>query len=301
MSGGVLVIGESVLDIVRDGGGVHEHVGGSPLNVACGLGRLGVPVRFLTSFGHDAAGTLIARHLDDAGVVLVDGSRGELPTSTAIATIGADGSAAYEFDISWRLPEARGVGAARWIHVGSISTFLEPGAGSLEHLIESLPGNPVISYDPNIRPMLLADHDDARRRFERFTSLATLIKLSDEDARWLYPHLTEDEVIDHLKKLGAGVVALTRGARGARVSTEHGSLDVPSVLVDVVDTIGAGDAFMATLITDMWEAVLPPSPGRLAVAAQRAVTAAALTCARAGASAPTLQELVDALQAEAVS
>lgn len=295
MKGGVLVVGESVLDVVRDNGAISEYPGGSPLNVACGLGRLGVDVSFLTSLGDDDAGRTIRDHLLASNVTIVDGSIGHEATSRATATIRPDGSADYGFEIAWMLPQARSLRPARWVHVGSLATFLSPGAESVERFLAALPQRPIVSYDPNIRSVLLPDHGRAVSQFEAFARIADVVKLSEEDAEWLYPAASEDQVVDRILELGASVIAVTRGADGARLQTKSSKVVVPSPRIEVVDTIGAGDSFMATLITDLWESLLPPHQERLEAAAVRAVTAAALTCARAGAWSPTLSELVDAL------
>lgn len=274
----VLVIGESLVDVVRDGDTEARHAGGSPMNVALGLARLGVEAQLLTRIGRDSDGALIENHLYRAGVRLLPASLRDQPTSTAIATIGADGSATYDFDVSWDLPPivAR---APEWVHVGSIGTFLAPGADSVERFLEGYGGR--VSYDPNIREALMPD--DALQRFERVARLTSVLKLSDEDAAWLYPGV--DDVLDVLLALGPSVVALTRGAGGATIASAADRVDVPAVRVEVKDTIGAGDSFMAALIACLIE----DTP--LDAAAATAIAAAAITVSRAGAQPPTRQEL----------
>lgn len=274
----VLVIGESLVDVVRDGDTEARHAGGSPMNVALGLARLGVEAQLLTRIGRDSDGALIENHLYRAGVRLLPASLRDQPTSTAIATIGADGSATYDFDVSWDLPPivAR---APEWVHVGSIGTFLAPGADSVERFLEGYGGR--VSYDPNIREALMPD--DALQRYERVARLTSVLKLSDEDAAWLYPGV--DDVLDVLLALGPSVVALTRGAGGATIASAAERVDVPAVRVEVKDTIGAGDSFMAALIASLIE----DKP--LDAAAATAIAAAAITVSRAGAQPPTRQEL----------
>ena len=274
----VLVIGESLVDVVRDGDTEARHAGGSPMNVAYGLARLGVEAQLLTRIGRDSDGALIENHLYRAGVRLLPASLRDEPTSTAIATIGADGSAAYEFDVSWDLPPVA-ARAPEWVHVGSIGTFLAPGADSVERFLEGYGGR--VSYDPNIREALMPA--DALHRFERIARLTTVLKLSDEDARWLYPDA--DDVIAVLLALGPSVVALTRGAGGATIASATERVDVPAARVEVKDTIGAGDSFMAALIASL----LDEKP--LDAAAATAIAAAAITVSRAGAQPPTRAEL----------
>ena len=277
----VLVIGESLVDVVRDGDTESRHAGGSPMNVAYGLARLGVPTALLTRIGSDDDGALITEHL--AGVDLLAGSLRDEPTSTAVATIGSDGAATYEFDVLWDLGPIEAP-TPDWVHVGSIGSFLSPGASSIERYLEGFAGR--VSFDPNIRSALMPA--DARERFERIARLTSVLKLSDEDAAWLYPG--ENEVLDVLLALGPSVVAITRGAEGATIATPSVRFDVPAVRAEVVDTIGAGDSFMAAFIASLIE----NKP--LDAAAATAIAAAAITVGRAGAQPPTRAELEAAVQ-----
>ena len=285
------------MDVVGDGTMGLRRPGGSPLNVAYGLGRLGIETAFLTHIGVDPDGDAIQRHLADAHVGLVAGSIGAKRTNSAVASIRSDGRAEYVFDIEWVLPGFRTLKMPAWVHVGSISTFLKPGADSVERLLHSLSAGPTISYDPNIRPALVGEHSDALDRFERFVRLAAVVKLSDEDAAWLYPTLSMDFVIDRILSLGAMLVALTRGAAGARIATQHHVTDVIAPRVEVSDAIGAGDSFMATLIAELLlDGPVVHMKEQLERIGARAAAAAALTCQRAGAQPPTRAELDSALQ-----
>lgn len=277
----VLVIGESLVDVVRDGGSESRHAGGSPMNVAYGLAQLGVEASLLTRIGRDDDGALIQKHLARAGVALLPASLRDEPTSTAIATIGADRAASYEFDVTWDLDVVDA--AADWVHVGSIATFLAPGADVIEDYLATC-GK--VSYDPNIRAALIPA--DARERFERVARLTTVLKLSDEDGRWLYPDLDEAELLDLLLGFGPAVVAITRGADGAAVATSEQRFDVPAVRVTVADTVGAGDSFMAAFIACLLDGTTADAAARAAIAA------AAITVSRVGAQPPTRVEL-DAL------
>jgi fructokinase len=296
----VLVIGESLMDVVRVGDDEYRHPGGSPMNVAYGLARLGVDTRLLTRIGPDSDGDAIRQHLAAAGVTLLDESLDGARTSVSTANIGPDGSASYSFEIDWRLAGFSGLHQAKWIHVGSIATFLPPGADSLERLLQALGNTTSISYDPNIRPSIIGDHAQAIGRFERISRLAKVVKLSDEDAAWLYPSLSEKFVVDKILALGPDMVALTRGAAGARISTRQSTVEIPAPRVEVADTIGAGDSFMAALIS----ALLAMDVRNMAIqqlehVARLSVMAAALTCTRPGAQPPTLLELIDALPGRA--
>lgn len=287
----VLVVGESLVDVVRDASRETRYPGGSPLNVACGLARLGLDVELLTRVGQDDDASLITNHLVSTGVQLAPSSHDLDPTSTATATLLPDGSAEYTFDLTWRLPEYHPENP-HWVHAGSVGAFLQPGADSVENLLHAVALSSTISIDPNIRPALMPRHDEAIRRFERLVTLANVVKLSDEDAEWLYPGLSIDFVLDRLLSLGASVVALTRGAAGARMATANHTVEVAAVSVEVKDTIGAGDTFMAALIAGLiGDIVSLTSKDELGYLATRCASAAAFACARPGAQPPTRTQL----------
>ncbi|GAB3274338.1 carbohydrate kinase family protein [Microbacterium lacusdiani] len=246
---GILVVGESLIDRVVGGQrGVKESPGGSPLNVAVGLGRLGNPVQLLTSLGADDRGTLIRRHLDESGVLVHPDSTQMESTSTATANIQPDGSAAYGFDISWELPSAVTAGDALIVHTGSLGAALAPGDAAAYRLFARSRGRTVTTFDPNVRPTLMRPHPAQIRATDAFIAAADVVKLSDEDGAWLYPDLDQDDVIDRALNLGASLVAVTRGPAGATVATTAHRVHVTSDADVVSDTIGAGDSFMAGLI-----------------------------------------------------
>lgn len=288
----MLVLGEALIDIVDGPGGESEHVGGSPANVAVGVARQGLPATLLTRIGRDARGARIADHLAAAGVVLADASWTDAATSTARATLQPDGSAAYEFDIAWSLapPELDGVDL---VHTGSIALFLEPGADTVLAALEAArDAGALVTLDPNIRPALVGDADAARDRWDRAARTADLVKLSDEDAAWLYPALGPEEALAEIAARGPRIVVMTRGAEGALALGVDGIQTVPPMPVTVVDTIGAGDAFMASLITSLLDDPDLPSGGAaLGRALRRAAVMAGITVSRAGAQPPTRTEV----------
>jgi fructokinase len=284
----VLVVGEALIDIV-DG---EEILGGSPANVALGLGRLGVGVDLLTAIGADDRGDRIIDHLGRSGVTVLPESRSLERTSTARATIGPDGSATYDFDIEWRVP-VTAADEHDIVHVGSIACFLEPGADAVVTLARRAAARgATVTFDPNIRPDLLGG-TDALHRVEELAKIASVVKLSDEDAAHLYPGLSVDAVVDRLLTLEPRIVAVTEGGAGAVIASADGRVRVAAPKVTVVDTVGAGDTFMASLV-----ASLPALPDGLLRAAElepvlrRCVAAAAVTVSRAGADLPWRDEVV---------
>lgn len=288
----VLVVGEALIDIVETGSGSDEHVGGSPANVALGLGRLGIDAALLTQVGEDERGKRIVSHIEGSGARLLRESVTARPTSTARARIAADGAADYVFDIDWNvLPEAA-YPAPRLVHTGSIGAFAEPGAGSVVELLSDVRAEEV-TFDPNIRPALVGNRDDAMRRFEQISRLATVVKMSDEDAAWLFPGLAVDEVIDAVLALGPRVVAVTLGGEGAVISSAADPVRVAPITVDVADTIGAGDTFMTSLISSVLKTGSRDlSRADLERIGTSAARAAAITVSRSGADLPWAHELV---------
>lgn len=290
--GRVLVIGEALIDIVETDAGTTEHVGGSPANVALGLGRLGVPVDLLTRLGDDERGRRIAAHLDASGARIDPRSWSQDATSTSHARIEADGSARYTFDVEWEVPSPVDTSDADVVHAGSLALFLEPGGSAVADAIDAAAARATVSIDPNIRGDLLGSRAHVVERFERVAARAHLVKLSDEDAAWLYPGVPLERVIERICARGAAAAVLTRGARGAIGRSGGDRIAVAAASAAVVDTIGAGDAYMASLIASTsGDATRAGSAADLAFAMERAAVAAALTVGRAGAHPPTRAEL----------
>lgn len=250
-----LVVGEALVDVVVGPDGVRrERPGGSPANVAVGLARSGHSTSLLTSYGRDRLGDLIDRHLAASGVQVL---RDDRPTSSAIATIDATGAAHYDFDLRWELGE-HAVPLVDLVHTGSVAAVLEPGADAVRRLVATAREHATVSYDVNARPDLTGPPEQARTAVWDVAALADVVKASDEDLAWLFP--SEDHDPEHgieaaaTRWLAASAptrclaVVVTRGAGGATVLTPQLRVDVPAPSVEVVDTIGAGDAFMAGML-----------------------------------------------------
>jgi fructokinase len=295
MSGRVLVVGESLIDVVDRDGVRTRHVGGSPLNVAFGLARLGIPTVFATEYGDDEDGVAIDLHLASAGVEIERVDAGDRPTSSAVAHIGPDGSASYDFDLEWDFARPPAAARAQVVHVGSIGALRRPGADRVLALVEALPEDVLVTFDPNIRPALMPPATASRALVERYATRAGVVKLSDEDAAWLFP---DGGAVERLLACGARIVAVTRGAEGSVLHSAHSTVEVPARPTVVVDTIGAGDSYMSGLLVAIVnklgvEALLggEASPADLASIGRVAAVAAAITVGRAGALPPTAAEL----------
>ena len=292
-----LVIGESLIDIVERYGQITaEHVGGSPLNVAVGLGRLGRDVDFLTRLGDDPHGRRIAEYVNAAGVQLVSGSQAADRTATARAAVGADGSADYVFDLDWQLSGTPMVAPPLFVHTGSIAAVQEPGCLAVAALVDTYHISATITFDPNVRPSLIADRELARQRIEHLVERSDIVKVSEEDLRWIDPDRRPEQVAQTWLALGPAIVAVTMADHGAAAVCAAGEVRVPARTVQVVDTVGAGDAFMVGLIDALWGRGLLGAPRRaelagieldaLTAALEAASLSSALTVARAGADLP---------------
>lgn len=310
VEGTVLVIGESLIDAVERAGQVEvvEHVGGSPANVAWGLGRLGHQVELATWFGTDARGERIARRCRRMWVRLTPGSDRAEATSVARALIDSSGAATYQFDLAFAVPPIDQVEIFGHLHAGSISATIEPGGSEVvEVLTRARTAGSTVSYDINARPSIMGDPAAVLPRIEALIGLADVVKASDEDIAWLYPDVAMPDVLRRWRALGertGGLAVVTLGAEGALValagSGELARFD--PVPAEVVDTVGAGDSFMAGLLSGLLDAGLLGRQGsadRLRAAdldavrpaVERATATSSLTVRRAGAFAPTRQDL----------
>ncbi|CDP88599.1 MULTISPECIES: carbohydrate kinase family protein [Mycolicibacterium] len=292
-----LVIGEALIDIVEsDGAVIGEYVGGSPLNVAVGLSRLGRGVDFLTHIAEDDHGKRIVEYVEDSGVQLVSGSTTASRTATAVATLDAAGSADYAFDIDWQLAGTPEVATPLLVHTGSIATVLEPGCRATAALLDAYRMSATISFDPNVRPAVIQDDDIARGRIDRLVERADIVKASEADLRWMDPRHSPEQIARAWLEVGPSIVTVTSGERGAFALCRAGLVSVPAQPVQVVDTVGAGDAFMTGLLDALWSLGLLGADRRRDLARitvedlENVLTAAALTAAltvgRAGADLP---------------
>lgn len=302
MNGRFLTVGESLTDIVVNADGVHsEYPGGSPMNVAVALGRLGHESHLLTRIGPDDRGREIKDHVEASHVQLTPGSVDETPTSTARATLKADGGADYVFDLVWD-PDSRGLPEqVDAVHTSSIAAVLDPGAATVADVLARYAPSATISYDPNARPDLMGDPTRTRALVEAIIARADVVKSSDEDVEWLYGTTDVEDVVASWRRQGPGLTVLTRGGEGAVAFTDSGRVQVAPVRVDVVDTVGAGDTFSAGILDALADRRLLGAGNREALASlpsddvaavlRRAARLAAVTVSRAGANPPWSREL----------
>ena len=292
-----IVVGEALIDIIDTAAGAVEFPGGSGMNVAFGLGRLGVSTAFLTALGRDERSRSIQEHLGSAGVRLLPGAEHLNRTSTARALLDSSGSAEYEFDFEWNLPHIGPTFLPKVLHTGSLASFMEPGATQVRSLLETFYRRCLITYDPNIRPTLLHSHTEALKTFETTVALATVVKLSTDDAQWLYPNTSAHDVARLLLNLGTELAIITDGSSGSYLRSNAAEIEVPAPQVVIKDTVGAGDSYMSSLITGLIEDPEDNfSYGKLTRLGTTASLAAAITVGRHGANPPTRAELIRSLE-----
>ena len=307
-----LVIGEALIDVVRHVGSdeTTSHPGGSPLNVAVGLARLGRTASLLTTIGEDPLGEILREQLEGTGVNLVPGSLSASPTSVANALVDDDGKATYDFALNWDPvgppsdPDERAAlkaDAPRAVHIGSISAHLQPGATAVREWVEFYRDVATITYDPNVRLQVVGPAEKLREEVAELAPLLDVVKASDEDLEALFGTPDARSGADFFLSRGASLVVVTLGAAGLRMFTPHNEIVVPAVKVEVADTVGAGDALMAALIDGMGRIsvlggedrsrVADLSPTMLGTLGSYAAAAAAITCTRHGAHPPTRSEI----------
>jgi fructokinase len=309
----IVVAGEALVDLVAEEDGRFRAVaGGSPANVAVGLARLSVPTELLARFGTGRFGSFVRDHLAGNDVGLSYAVTTRAPATLAVVSLAEDGLPTYDFyvdgtaDWGWtydELPEQLPAAAVA-LCTGSLAMAMEPGATALTALMrrERRRGAVTLVFDPNLRPSLVGPRAIARTRLEAQIELVDVVKASDEDLAWVAPDATPEQVAARWLKAGPALVVVTRGADGASAMTRGGvRVDVPAHPVELVDTVGAGDAFTSGMVDAL------RGHGLLGVGASdrlaacdattlravlgRAAIAAAITCARRGADPPTAAEL----------
>jgi fructokinase len=305
-----VVAGEALMDVFTGattptGIALDARIGGSPLNVAFGLARMGQPVAFLGGISSGELGGRLVDALRAEGVALDAVHRSAAPTTISLIGVDAKGVPEYAFygegAADRTLPLAaleRMPATARALHVGSYTMVVGETAATQRALVERVAGRVVVSYDPNLRLNVEPDVQAWRATLDWMLPRVDILKLSDEDLGLLYPGIDPAAFAADCLGKGAGLVVLTRGGKGAFAWHASGVVDVPPVAVAVIDTVGAGDTFQAALLTRLQELdALTPAGIRalpassLVDAMHFAAQAAAITCSRRGADLPRRAEL----------
>jgi fructokinase len=296
----VWVAGEVLIDLIPDGLDRKPIVGGGPANTAKALVKIGIDTQFIDGISTDDYGQMAKNELMASGVKLEYVKYSDKPTCLAIVSLSDSGSASYEFVIentitfdftsNWLpIPQTE---PPTLLHIGTLATVIEPGASVLFDWAHSVSKVAPIVFDPNIRPAVINDREKYVKQVERWVSISSAVKVSDEDIRWLYPFLEIEQVVNNWLAKGPSLIVVTYGDKGLAGYRVDEKVSVDAVKVAVADTVGAGDTVGAILVEAIVKDGLSSLSGvRLEMMLKRAAKAAAITVSRSGANPPTLKEI----------
>jgi fructokinase len=300
LSNQVWVCGEVLIDLIPDGTERRAVVGGGPANTAKALAKLGIDVQFIDGISTDKFGQMALKQLHKDGVHLDFVKFSDKPTCLAIVSLNEAGGALYEFLIEgtatfdfsplW-LPDPA-VNKPSLLHIGTLVTAIEPAAIVLFEWANKVAKMSPIVFDPNIRPAVMSDRAEYVKQVERWVSISSAIKVSDDDIYWLYPGEDLDKVANRWLSMGPELVVVTFGDKGLAGYRKKEKVIVNAKKVVVADTVGAGDTVGAILVEAIIEDGLAKLTGnRLTKMLDRAARAAAITVSRTGALPPSKDEI----------
>lgn len=301
-AGMILIAGEALVDLLVDPAGeVRAALGGGPFNAARTVARLGHPCGFVGRLSADRFGRRLTAALNADGVEIAVADPCDEPTTLAAAELDERGAASYRFYMAntsatllrtEHMPDGTGVDA---VHVGSLALVLEPIATTLLSWLRSLEPDVLVMVDLNARPRAISDAEHYRARLQEFAACAHIVKASTEDLEFLNPGEPPAASAQRMVDSGVAVVLLTDGGNPVHLVTASGVRAVPVPTVDVVDTVGAGDAFGAATLTALIDGGFGPAARRagdddtldaLVAAARFGARVSAITCTRTGADPP---------------
>ena len=296
----VWVTGEVLIDLIPEGSERKPIVGGGPANTAKALAKIGIDTQFIDGISTDDYGQMAKDELISAGVKLDYVKYSDNPTCLAIVSLSDSGSASYEFVIEntatfdftpdW-LPNPQSEQPSL-LHIGTLATVIEPGASVLFDWAQFVAKVAPIVFDPNIRPAVINDRKQYVKQVERWVSISSAVKVSDEDVKWLYPSLEIEQVVKNWLAKGPSLIVVTYSDKGLAGYRMGEKVIVDAIKVAVTDTVGAGDTVGAILVEAIVKDGLDALSGvRLEMMLKRAAKAAAITVSRSGANPPTLKEI----------
>ena len=298
----VWVAGEVLIDLIPDGSDRKPIVGGGPANTAKALAKLGINTQFIDGISTDDFGELAKDELIAAGVKLDYVKYSDKPTCLAIVSLSHLGAASYDFVLKNTatfdftpecLPNPLTERPAL-LHIGTLGTVIEPGASALFEWTQSVAKVAPIVFDPNVRPAVISDRKDYIKQVERWISISSAVKVSDEDLKWLYPSFKIDQVVGNWLSKGPSLIVVTFGDQGLVGYRLGEKVGVDAVKAVVADTVGAGDTVSAILVEAIVREGLSSLRGaRLEMVLKRAAKAASITVSRIGAKPPTCEEIND--------
>lgn len=303
----IVVAGEALIDLIVSPTGTMKAIpGGGPYNAARTLGMLGADCTYLGVLADDYFGGLLRQGLDDANVHVGCTEPTSAPSSLAVAELSEAGAASYRFYLegtSLPMLSAKEAWAGMpatftALHVGTLGLVVEPTASVLETLVEDSADDHLIMLDPNCRPYAVSDFESFRARILRLLDNTDLLKVSDDDIDFLFPNGGFEQVVADLTDRG-GIVLYTAGSEPIDVFAHDGKGTVVPEKGEIVDTVGAGDIFGATvlwaLLQDGWHKGARWGVEQVLPAVRTGSVAAHIACQRAGAEPPRLLELTTRL------
>ncbi|MCL2716569.1 MAG: carbohydrate kinase [Alphaproteobacteria bacterium] len=307
----LLSCGDALIDFVptiaADGrAAMIPLVGGSCLNVAIAIARLGAPAGFVGGISQDIFGCMIADHASRSGVELRYVTRSERHTTLAFARMVSGQPHYFIYDgdtASQHWMYRRGsipFDSIEAIHVGSTTLVNDRCASETLALIAGARGKGTICFDPNCRPDLVRDHRAYVARMNEFIAEADIVRMSDADFTYLYGTVPYHQIAEKMLEQGTSLVVITRGPDG--VIAWHrgvGQIEITAAAIDVVDTIGAGDSFQAALLFALRaqgrlsrEGLAVININELRRVLSFATNYASLTCTRSGVDPPWSSEVI---------
>ena len=304
-----VVCGETLIDLVQASADTDDSFrstwqalsAGGPMNSAVALGKLGADAHFLGRISTDAFGRQLRQHITRAGVELDMATESSQSTSIAVVSLDEEGVASYTFhfaetaNFGWQVDDLPTLASDDWLHIASLSCVVSPGAEVLLHWMRDVDCG--VSYDVNVRPTVIADPETYWAKVQPWLRAVGrrggVVKASDEDIKFLARAGFSGEPLDiaasWVEQYGLGLAVVTLGAGGGAAVEPGGAVTrVSGFPTRVVDTVGAGDTFMAGFLDGHVQRGLD-----LTGSLQRGAAAASIVCSRQGAQPPTSAEVND--------
>ena len=316
-----VVCGETLIDLVQSDAATSDShsstwlalSAGGPMNSAVALGKLGRDTHFLGRISRDAFGRQLRQHILEANVKLDLATESSQATSIAVVSLDEQGVASYTFhfndtaNFGWQVDDLPVLNSDDWLHIASLSCVVSPGAEVLLDWMHDVTAG--ISYDINVRPTVITDPDAYWSKVQPWLRMVGrrggIVKASDEDIKFLAKAASsgagesEADPVElagrWVEQYGMGLGVITLGPGGGAAVEPGGNITrVPGFPTKVVDTVGAGDTFMAGFL-DGYVKLQLGIEGSL----ERGAAAAAIVCSRRGAQPPTEAEVDDLIAEKA--
>jgi fructokinase len=306
-----VVCGETLIDLVQSGSSPKDSFrsswealsAGGPMNSAVALGKLGDDVHFLGRISTDAFGRQLREHITRAAVELDLATESSQATSIAVVSLDEEGVASYTFhfagtaNFGWQMDDLPTLGSEDWLHIASLSCVVSPGAEVLLDWMREVTAG--VSYDINVRPTVISDPEAYWGKVQPWLRAVGrrkgVVKASDEDINFLAKAGFDGDPVEiaasWVEQYDLGLAVITLGPGGGAAVEPGGAVTrVAGFPTKVVDTVGAGDTFMAGFLDAHVQRRLP-----LEESLRRGAAAASIVCSRQGAQPPTTAEVNDLL------